>query len=38
MLPHFEEVMALASAEIFVLRDPHHPLVTKLNQIGGELA
>ena len=37
MLPHFEEVMALASAEIFVLRYPHHPLVTQLNQIGGEL-
>lgn len=37
VLPHFEELMALASAEIFVLRYPRHPLTTQLNQIGDEL-
>ena len=37
VLPHFEEVMALASAEIFMLRYPHHPLTTQLEQIGDEL-
>lgn len=37
VLPHFEEVMALASAEIFVRRYPRHPLTAQLKQIGDEL-
>ena len=37
VLPHFEEVMALASAEVCVLRYPRHPLTTQLKQIGDEL-
>jgi MinD-like ATPase involved in chromosome partitioning or flagellar assembly len=37
ILPHFEELMALASAEIFVLRYPHHPLTAQLKQIGDDI-
>ena len=37
VLPHFEEMMALASAKIFVLYYPNHPLTTELQQIANEL-
>lgn len=37
VLPHSEELMALASAGIFALRYPDHPVTTTLKQIAAEL-
>jgi septum site-determining protein MinD len=33
MLPHFDEVMAVANADIFALRYPDHPLTSSLRQV-----
>jgi septum site-determining protein MinD len=33
VLPHAEEMMALASAGIFVLRYPDHPITTALTRV-----
>jgi hypothetical protein len=38
MLPHSDEMMALASAGIFALRYPHHPVTTALKQAAASLA
>lgn len=37
VLPHSEDLMALASAGIFALRYPEHPLTASLKQIAAEL-
>jgi hypothetical protein len=37
VLPHAEEVMTLASAEIFGRRYPHQPSITHLKRIRDEL-
>jgi septum site-determining protein MinD len=33
VLPHAEEMMTLASAGLFVLRYPDHPITTALQQV-----
>jgi len=38
VLPHLEQMMLLASADIFVLRYPHHPVTALLKQISTKLA
>lgn len=38
VLPHSDEMMALASSEIFVLRYPSHPVSISLNQVALRLA
>ena len=38
VLPHSDEVMALASAGIFVLQYPDHPVSTQLRQLAATLA
>jgi MinD-like ATPase involved in chromosome partitioning or flagellar assembly len=37
VLPHADEIMALASAEMFVLRYPEHPITADLNRIVDQL-
>jgi MinD-like ATPase involved in chromosome partitioning or flagellar assembly len=37
VLPHSEEMMALASAEIFVRRYPDHPITAALKQVAAKL-
>jgi MinD-like ATPase involved in chromosome partitioning or flagellar assembly len=37
VLPHSDEMMALASAGIFVLRYPDHPIATALKQVATRL-
>lgn len=37
LLPHYEEMMALGSAKIFVLNHPEHPLTGQLNRIADQL-
>ncbi len=36
-LPHCDEMMALASGDIFVLRYPHHPLTASLKVLADKL-
>lgn len=38
VLPHFEEMMALASAKIFVLQYPDHPLTIELQKLATGLS
>jgi MinD-like ATPase involved in chromosome partitioning or flagellar assembly len=37
VLPHSDEMMALASAGVFVVRYPEHPITAVLQQIAGQL-
>jgi len=37
VLPHSDELMALSSAEIFALRNPHHPVTGLLREIAARL-
>jgi MinD-like ATPase involved in chromosome partitioning or flagellar assembly len=38
VLPHSDEIMALASSGIFVLRYPGHPITAALTQVATKLA
>ena len=38
VLPHSDEMMALASAGLFALRYPDHPITTALKQVTARLA
>ena len=37
VLPHSDEMMALASSGIFVLRYPDHPITAMLKDVAGKL-
>jgi MinD-like ATPase involved in chromosome partitioning or flagellar assembly len=37
VLPHSDEIMTLASAGIFVLRYPDHPITAMLKQVAAKL-
>jgi hypothetical protein len=37
VLPHSDEMMALASAGIFALRYPDHPITVALKQVAAQL-
>jgi septum site-determining protein MinD len=37
VLPHSDEIMTLASAGIFVLRYPDHPITAALKQVAAKL-
>ena len=38
VIPHSEELMALASAGVFALRYPEHPISARLRQVAHRLA
>jgi MinD-like ATPase involved in chromosome partitioning or flagellar assembly len=38
ILPHSDEMMALASAGVFVTRYPDHPITATLRQVADQLA
>ncbi len=38
ILPHSDEMMALASSGIFALRYPNHPLTRRIQEIAGQIA
>ena len=38
VLPHSDEMLALASAGIFALRYPDHPMTAALREVAGRLA